>query len=181
MQTEGCAIFGATVNIDRPHLAHRATYHRGLPNQYRRLLARNVADLMRVTPELGSHAKLAMRCSTPTRKIGASTIRHLLNADDGPQPQLDTIVAVAEAFKVPTWMLLHPEFDAGKRSVGGEMDSEVVDLARKIAVLSQDTQRTLMEVFNRPYTSAEPVAHISELHEPTPGGRDRGRKPGRAK
>lgn len=115
---------------------------------------------MRANPALSSHAKLAQRCSTPTRKIGARTIGHLLNADDGPQPQLDTIVAVAEAFKLPPWMLLHPEFDASTRRID-ELDAEVIDIARRISVMSKG------HLPEEP-SPREPLARVKDLHEPRP-------------
>lgn len=152
-------------------MAYPGPYHRAVATQYRRILARSVAALMRATPELSSHAKLAKKCSTPTRTIGARTIGHLLNADDGPQPQLDTIVAVAEAFKVAPWMLLHPAFDAETKSVGGEVDAGVLEIARKISALSKDSQQVLLEVFHQPAAAQpqrEPLARIKELHEPRP-------------
>jgi hypothetical protein len=138
-------------------------------SQYRRLLATNVAELMRLNPELDSWAKLAKKCSTPTRKLGASTIGHLLNADDGPQPQLDTVVAVAEAFKVAPWMLLHPEFDAATKSIG-ELDAAVLEIARRISGMPKESQHAVLELFKHssPAAQREPLARVREqqLHEP---------------
>lgn len=119
------------------------------PN-YRKILAENIVALQAANPELGSHAKLAKQCSTATRKIGARTIGHLLNWKDGPQPQLDTIVAVAEAFKLPPWLLLTEDFDAITEKGGLPPEPEVLELARRIASLQSDRRELLLEIFEPP-------------------------------
>lgn len=111
---------------------------------YRKILADNVLALMRQNPELNSHAKLAKHCSTPTRKIGARTIGHLLDWDGGINPKLDTIIAVAEAFKVPPWMLLTPDFDP-QHKIGGRLPPpEVIALAERIL----RNREALGDIFN---------------------------------
>jgi len=117
-----------------------------LPN-YRKVLARNVAGLMEATPALGSRAKLAKRCSTATRKLGASTIGHLLNEENGPQPQLDTIVAVAEAFKIAPWFLLMPDFDPKNKNLREAPSPAVIELAQRIAGLPQERLELLLDIF----------------------------------
>jgi hypothetical protein len=106
---------------------------------WRKILAEKVREMMRANPNLGSHAKLAVAASRhSTRKIGASTIRHLLNHDDGPQPQLDTIVAVADAFKVQPWQLLVPN-DAPT----GAAEPEARYLAKDEAAIAELHQRAV--------------------------------------
>jgi hypothetical protein len=105
------------------------------PN-WRKILAEKVREMMRANPSLGSHAKLAVAASRhSTRKIGASTIRHLLNHDDGPQPQLDTIVAVADAFKVQPWELLVPN-DAPAGAAAAEPEARYLALPKDAAAIS---------------------------------------------
>jgi len=119
---------------------------------YRKILAHNVKALMDATPDLKSHAKLAKSCSTPTRKIGARTIGHLLNYEDGVQPQLDTIVAVAEAFKLPPWLLLTPDFDVPSRGGLDLPAPEVIELARRITSLTSDQRDGLVQLFGEAVT-----------------------------
>lgn len=104
---------------------------------YRKILAKNVEALKSRTPALNSNSKIAKACSAPNRKIGARTIGHLLNANpEAPQPQLDTIVAVAEAFKVAPSSLLDPYFDADRAAEPIPM--AVMDLALNIYALQKE-------------------------------------------
>ncbi len=146
-------------------MAYEGLYHvRMAAAKYRKILADNVAELMRATPELNSHAKVAAKATMwaiKSRKIGARTIGHLLDYERGPQPQLDTIVAVAKAFKVEPWMLLRDDFDAATGTVR-EADPEVLDLAGKIAHLEDDKRKLLMEIFaseGAPDPSQRPTLH----------------------
>lgn len=129
-------------------MAQRGLYHGSVVANYRKILADNVAALMRENPDLGSHAKLAaaMRKIGP-REFGPRTIGHLLNAQQGPQPQLDTIVAVAKAFKVEPWMLLREDFDASSKRAGELIPPEVVRIARTIVDLEPERRKLLMEIF----------------------------------
>lgn len=167
-----CAIFGADV---KPLLARSCAYHGPVAANYRKILATNVANLMRLTPELKSHAKLAAKCRTLSgrRKIGPRTIGHLLDAENGPQPQLDTILAVAEAFKVPPYMLLRPDFDAETRTTNtARFTGEVLEIAQSIADMSEEKRALLLEIFATEATPAGPARTPSkppathELHEP---------------
>lgn len=127
-------------------MARVAADNGGVLVNYRKILARNVAGLMEATPALGSRGKLARKCSTATRKIGASTIGHILE-EDGPQTRLDTIVAVADAFKVAPWMLLMPHFDPRSRDVRDAPSPEVIELAQRIAGLTPAKLELLLEIF----------------------------------
>jgi len=154
-------------------MAYPGRYHRPVTVNYRKVLSDNVSALMKKTPELSSHAKLAKRCSTPTRTIGARTIGHLLNWQEGPQPQLDTIIAVAQAFKVECWMLLYPSFDAETLSVAGRIGENVVELAARITGLPEERQQLLMEIFAK-----DGVPDMQRaVHEPAARRYDPGRAP----
>lgn len=142
-------------------MAQACLYHGSMRINYRRVLAQSVKALMNATPALSSHAKLAKKCSTPTRKIGARTIGHLLD-EDGPQPQLDTLVAVAEAFKVELWLLFLPEFDAKNP----DSTREMFELARRIAGLPRERQALLMEIFGEDVTDPDPRPPANTLQSP---------------
>jgi len=128
----------------------------GVLLNYRKILARNVAGLMKTTPALSSGGKLARKCSTDARKIGASTIRHMLN-EDGPQARLDTIVAVADAFKIAPWMLLMPDFDPKSRNLREPPSPEVIELAQRIAGLTPARLELLLDIF-RGYGAPDQLA-----------------------
>lgn len=141
---------------------------------YRRVVAENVAALKLATPSLKSDAKLAAMCSTATRKIGSRTISHLTNPE-GPQPQLDTMVAVAEAFRLPPWLLLMPDFDAKLKGVPDMPAPEIIELARRIAALDPARRELLMQIFGDAVTDEElhangykAPAQAPSVHEPAP-------------
>lgn len=113
------------------------------------VLARNIKALMERHPDFKTPRKLAPHCSTATRKIGARTIAHLLDPKSSVQPQLDTIVAIAQAFKVKAWMLLNTEFDPTSKTVAGLPPPEIIELAWRI----MRNREALSEVF-----SSNPVA-----------------------
>lgn len=152
------------------HLWCRATVSIFLMN-YRKLLAENVQSLMDRTPQLKSRAKLARKCTTPTRKIGASTIGHLLDPD-GPNPQLDTIVAIAEAFKLEPWVLLTQDFDPETMTGGTLPPKEDLELARRISALDPKKRELLLDIFSDPVSDEEMesagwrAGARSSIHEP---------------
>jgi hypothetical protein len=116
---------------------------------YRQILARNVAALMKRNELMDSHAKLARYCSTPTRKIGARTIGHLVSADSQVNPKIDTIVAVAEAFKIAPWLLLTPDFDPARKGRGDLPPPEIIELAKRILTISAPERELLMTIFSK--------------------------------
>jgi transcriptional regulator with XRE-family HTH domain len=117
----------------------------------RQIVARNVKALMDANPLLGSHAKLAARCSTPTRRIGARTIGHLLNPQSTVQPQLDTVNAIAEAFRVPAWMLLRADFDEIlKRPLADVLTAEQIEVARRLSEVDRPHLDMLLALVSRP-------------------------------
>jgi len=137
---------------------------------YRKILADNVRALKARSLELHSNAKIAKRCRAGNRKIGASTIAHLLNEQGGVYPKLDTIIAVAEAFKiVPPWLLLTPDFDPDKKTGGDLPDSEVFELALKIHTMTAPEKALLMKIFTKgtPNGDPEDMRAAVTLHEPT--------------
>ena len=134
---------------------------------YRKILASNVRAMMESSDRYNSAAKLAKACHAPKRRIGASTILHLLNPE-GPQPQLDTIIAIAEAFRLETWLLLTTDFDARERTGGRQPSPEVIELARKL----EDTQPRLRALalelvhLEAHHTVHEPAAAYSAPGKP---------------
>lgn len=130
----------------------------------RSVLARNVKALMQRRDELKTPRKLAPRCSTATRNIGARTIAHLVDLKSSVQPQLDTIVAIAEAFKVPPWMLLTPDFDPEKLTGGAWPSERTMELARYMEAknLTNDELNALIKVFG-PAVPDEKVQHLRAL------------------
>lgn len=88
----------------------------GIDYSERHLLAENIKRLMTERPELSSPAKLAKECRWPAgkkkgRKVSERQIRYALDTrvdalPPVPSPTLDLIVAIANAFSVPTWQLL---------------------------------------------------------------------------
>jgi transcriptional regulator with XRE-family HTH domain len=114
---------------------------------YREILARNVKALKDRDPALNSNAKIAKHCSTPTRRVSKGAIGYLLNPKSGVNPKVDTIIAVAQVFKVPPWLLLSPNFDSSVKAEAELPDPAIIELARKIADLPQQKRELLMDIF----------------------------------
>jgi len=147
----------------------------------RKILAGNVAALMNVRPDLSSHAKLAKQCSTATRKIGARTIGHVLNAKDGPQPQLDTIVAIADAFRVPAWLLLTPDFDPKGKTGGAPPPADALELAYLFTEVPVERRELLLGIFRKESSTSETTLAANRrpdiaLHQVSPSYEHRPRK-----
>lgn len=173
-----CAISGAAV---KPRLARPLRYHSPVSLNYRKILAGNIAALQNVRPDLKSHAKLAKQCSTATRKIGARTIGHVLNAKDGPQPQLDTIVAIADAFRVPAWLLLTPDFDPKGKTGGALPPADALELAYLLTEMPAERRELLLGLFRKEGATNQttPAAHWrpeTTLHQVSPPYDHRPRK-----
>jgi hypothetical protein len=105
-------------------------------------LAENIKRLMFEQPALGSPAKLAKECRWPAgkkkgQKISERNIRYALDTrldavPPVPSPTLDLIIAIANAFNVPTWQMLADDrmirlWNLGKLFATSEavMDAEV--------------------------------------------------------
>jgi transcriptional regulator with XRE-family HTH domain len=120
----------------------------------RQIVARNVRALMDASPLLGSHAKLAARCSTATRRVGSRTIGHLLDPNSTVQPQLDTIEAIADAFRVPPWSLLRVDFDPEtKQPLVDVLDRDQVEVARRLANVPRAHLDMLLALVSTPAPS----------------------------
>lgn len=131
---------------------------------YRQILAANVVALMERNELMSSHAKLARYCSTSTRKIGARTIGYLVNAESKVNPKIDTIIAVAEAFKVAPWLLLTPDFDP-KKKTGGAMPSEkALEIARLID--ARNPRENQWEVYRSLFVKGVPDEDLEDLRAP---------------
>ena len=75
----------------------------------RKTLSDNLKILMK-RPGMDSQMKVSKRAG-----IGQTTLGMLLKPDHPVSPKLDTVAAVAEAFGLQTWQLLHPALgNAGK-------------------------------------------------------------------
>ena len=82
----------------------------------RELLAANVGELMRSTPELDTAKKLAAKAKWPAsagpkrrgKALSERYVRYVLNptAEAQHSPSLDVITAIADAFKTEPWRLL---------------------------------------------------------------------------
>jgi hypothetical protein len=87
---------------------------------------------MERNPELGTPRKLAERCSTAVRKIGHNTIERMMSPDKSSvQPRLDTIVAVAKAFRIQPEQLISPALDPDNPH-DSYPPAEVIALARRL-------------------------------------------------
>lgn len=77
----------------------------------REVLANNVRRLMDSEPEMGlkSQEKIAKRANKPGgKRVAQTAVGYLLRPTSRISPKLDTITAVAEAFGMEPWQLLHP-------------------------------------------------------------------------
>lgn len=119
---------------------------------YKEILAKNVTALMDRDEVLNSHAKIAKRCKRTSREISARAIGYMLDTADDRQPKLDTIVAVAEAFKVAPWLLLTPDFDPDKKTGGDLPPPEVIRLALRIHTMPEPERILLMKIFSKDAT-----------------------------
>jgi transcriptional regulator with XRE-family HTH domain len=119
---------------------------------YRQLVAKNVRALKDANPRLSSNQKIAdeaKRLSRGAVAIGARTIGHVTNGD-GPSPSLETLAAIAMAFRIDLSTLLSPELDPRLHT---QEDVRVVeDLAEQLRTLTP-AQRALLQKIN----SATPV------------------------
>lgn len=107
------------------------------------ILAKNVNALMARNEALNSNAKLAKHCKRLIKNVSPRAIGYLRDTRDSRQPKLDTIEAVAHAFKISPWMLLTPDFDAHTKTGGKLPPPEIIALAERIHA----NRDTMMEVF----------------------------------
>jgi predicted RecB family nuclease len=143
----------------------------------RQILARNIRGLMANHPELDNARKLAARCSSPTRKIGHNTIERMISPDKSEvQPRLDTIVAVAHAFRLTADQLLSAALDPEKPN-DSVPPASIIDLARRLwsnrevllGVLGPDAVSD-QEMEALGWSSKKPAGSESQkLHEDSPG------------
>jgi transcriptional regulator with XRE-family HTH domain len=70
----------------------------------RAILSANIRKLMDLTPALDTQVKIA---GATRGRVSQKTVSNVLNGA-GPQPTLETLDALATAFRVPAWTLLHP-------------------------------------------------------------------------
>lgn len=79
-------------------------YALGMVCTSRQALATNLQRLMERTPDLDSGPKLAKRA-----KVAQATVSRVLNQKVG--ASVDVVDALARAFGVNPWMLMHPNMD----------------------------------------------------------------------
>lgn len=100
------------------------------------ILAKNIKALMHRHKEWKKPRQLAPHCRIGKREVGWRTIERVVNpspsADADWWPQIDTIQAIADAFKVPIWMLFTPDFDPEHKTGGALPPPEVIALAERI-------------------------------------------------
>lgn len=94
-------------------------------------LAANLAKLMRVSIDLRTQTALAKRSG-----VAQTTISNYLNPDsyEG-APTLDKIAALAQAFGLEAWHLIHPTM--GDR----EMSAKELDLYRRLKRVLSESER----------------------------------------
>lgn len=129
-----------------------------MKTEVREALANNVKKLMEGSGRNGStdlrtQAKLAARCARISGKsFSQRTIGYLLRPDPSGknQPKLDTIVAIAEAFKVEPWRLLHPTM--------GSKIQDVPELIKRYELASDKDKSIVQQVLEMEPVSDETVA-----------------------
>ncbi len=119
------------------------------------ILARNITALMERHPDLESHAKIAKRCRELGVKLSARAIGYALDKEDPKQPKLDTVQAIADAFKVQAWLLMAPDFDTDTKRARELPAPEIIKLAYRIAGLNQEKRELLMAIFDDPVPDHE--------------------------
>lgn len=83
-------------------------------NNARNALAHNLKRLMANDDRFSTQMKLARIASRPGgKRVAQTTISIMLNPNHPVSPRLETIEAVAEAFKIPAWQLLNPDLKVG--------------------------------------------------------------------
>lgn len=135
----------------------------------KKILAKNIRALQGLHPEMGSNALLAKHCKKINRKLSPRAVGYLLDDSPDRQPKLDTIESIAEAFKVPPWMLLTPDFDAKARGGGAFYPPEVLALAEHIL----NNRDLFADIFKPTPISDEEMAsngwaapHAQTTHQP---------------
>lgn len=111
----------------------------------RLVLARNVTQLMQDSKasgtDLSSQEKLAARCKRLTGgSFSQRTIGYLLRPQDGIQPKLDTVLAVAEAFAKEPWQLLHPTM--------GERLQQEPELTKRFEMATDKDKDIIQRILN---------------------------------
>lgn len=114
---------------------------------YRQLVARNLRALKAAHPRLSSNQRIAdeaKRLSHGSVAVGARTIGHVTNGD-GPSPSLDTLAAIALAFRIDVPTLLSPDLDPALHT---QEDVRMVEeLAEQLRTLTA-AQRALLDKIN---------------------------------
>ena len=114
---------------------------------YRQLVASNVRALKRANPHLASNQKIAdeaARLSQGAVSLGARTIGHVTNGE-GPSPSIDTLAAIALAFRIDLPTLLSADLDPVIHST--EDQRRVEQLAEMLRDLTP-AQRALLDKIN---------------------------------
>lgn len=118
----------------------------------RKTLAENLRQLME-QPGMDSQAKVAAKASRPKgEKVGQTTISLLLDPDQPVSPRLQTIEAVADAFGVQAWQLLHPTM--GDIGTGQEL------MARLALVSTRERSAVYQLLAMEPVSDFEVSKHL---------------------
>lgn len=140
---------------------------------YKNILSRNVASLM-AQSDYTSAAKLAERCRHVGHPIGKRTIGHLLDPNDAHSPTLETIVAIAAAFRISPHLLLDSRFEATPRAPAPAATPDVLQLAAHL--LEHQNILDAVQQLLENYRPGKPLIDTSKmrarrstdsLHQPT--------------
>lgn len=96
----------------------------------KQVLATNLQALMSRYPDLDSQTKIAARTNKPGgKKVAQTSISNMLNPNSMVTPTLENIEAIAVAFGLQAWQLLHPTL--GDNSVATEIINRISSASRK--------------------------------------------------
>jgi transcriptional regulator with XRE-family HTH domain len=144
-----------------------------MPANYRKIFAENLDRLMKAHAQYHSGALLAAHTRKPSdgERVGASSINRLRRGEEV-WPQLDTMIAIAEALRVPLWCLFLPNLDP-EHLPGPEIpDASSLQLAEKISHMPKSSREDLRRLFSG--EAEETNAFL--VHEPKPPHYDKPRK-----
>lgn len=95
------------------------------------VLAANLKRLMADHPDLGTQAALSKRC-----RIAQSTVARILSANQA--AQIDSLEALAKAFRLEPWQLLVPDLDPRQPPLLRALNQHERELYERIALAAQE-------------------------------------------
>lgn len=120
-------------------MAGAGAYHRRMPADYRKIFADNVKRLMEANPRFRSGASVAAFTTKPSdgKRVSARTINRIKNGHEV-WPQLDTMIAIADAVKIPLWCMLIPGLDPEDPPGPQVPNAKIVQIAQRLAAMAQE-------------------------------------------